>query len=125
LLIENYKKVQTIAKRVQEKLFELITPESTEIELCKLAQELLSNYGASSTWDYDVPALVLLGSRSCLSVSGRDYRPSVEKAGDTNLVTVDLSPSINNIWGDCARSFYIENGKCVSVPIAFNPLIDK
>lgn len=56
------------------------------------------------------PAFVLLGTRSCLSVSGRDYVPSDEAVGLINLVTADLSPAKNGFWGDCARSFFVEHG---------------
>ena len=59
---------------------------------------------------------MLLGSRSCLSVSGKEYVPSDEAVGDTNLVTVDLSPELNGCWGDCARSFAIEAGKFTTNP---------
>jgi Xaa-Pro aminopeptidase len=44
--------------------------------------------------------------------------PAQEYVGTTNLVTVDLSPSIDNVWGDCARTFVIENGKVVTHPKA-------
>ena len=63
-----------------------------------------------------MPTLVLLGSRSCLSVSGRDYLPHDEPVGDHNLVTVDLSPCEGIVWGDCARSFAVEGGQVVSHP---------
>jgi Xaa-Pro aminopeptidase len=50
-------------------------------------------------------------------VSGREYQPSEEVMGLTNLVTVDLSPSCSGVWGDCARSFFFEDGECVDVPM--------
>jgi len=59
---------------------------------------------------------VLLGSRSCLSISGKEYIPATEKVGETNVVTVDLSPLVGDIWGDCARSYFVEDGQCVSSP---------
>jgi hypothetical protein len=33
-------------------------------------------------------------------------------------VTIDLSPSLGGVWGDCARSFYVENGRSVAIPQA-------
>lgn len=78
---------------------------------------MLAAYGVTDTWYYECPALVLLGSRSCLSLSGKEYRPCEdEKVGLTNLVTVDLSPVHEGVWGDCARSFFVENGRCVQTP---------
>jgi hypothetical protein len=116
--IEKYSKVQCIAKRVLRDLETEITCDSTEESIASKAIELLAAYGVNNTWYHNVPAFVLLGSRSCLSVSGREYSPSQERVGTTNLVTVDLSPSIDNVWGDCARSFIIENGKVVNEPKA-------
>lgn len=78
---------------------------------------LLCEQGYPGTWYYNCPALVLLGTRSCLSVSGRHYVPSDEVVGRSNLVTVDLSPEKNGIWGDCARSFFVEHG-VVTEPVS-------
>jgi len=111
-----YKEVQGIAKRVHSVLGGYISPQSSEISIAKKATELLSDFGAPETWYHSVPAFVLLGSRSCLSISGRDYIPSNEEVGDFNLVTVDLSPKVGNVWGDCARSYAVENGSVVKEP---------
>ena len=36
--------------------------------------------------------------------------------GATNLVTIDLSPCKGSLWGDCARSFPVEDGRVVTTP---------
>lgn len=77
---------------------------------------MLRQLGITETWYYQCPALVLLGFRSALSVSGRVYRAADEPVGELNLVTVDLSPSKGNVWADCARSFPIEGGRFVEAP---------
>jgi hypothetical protein len=71
--------------------------------------------GKGGAGDDDCPAFVPLGSHSLISVSGRDYQPSKEKVGLNNLVTVDLSPRSGSDWVDCARSFYVEDGVCLTV----------
>jgi Xaa-Pro aminopeptidase len=114
--VEEHRKIQNIAKKVLAHLADIISPESTEKTIAEKAKQLLVESGVSDTWYHDVPALVLLGSRSCLSISGRDYLPATETAGQKNLVTVDLSPSLNGVWGDCARSFFIEKGMCALQP---------
>jgi len=58
----------------------------------------------------------LLGSRSCVSISGRDYSPGDESVGSFNLITIDLSPTHQKYWGDCARSLVVENGKVTDTP---------
>ena len=112
------KPVQAAAKEVLQRLVEYITPESTESSIASTATAMLAERGYSDTWYYDCPAFVLLGSRSKASLSGRVYEPSSEPVGLKNLVTVDLSPRSGDIWGDCARSFYIEEGVARLAPIS-------
>jgi Xaa-Pro aminopeptidase len=91
-----------------------IGAEDTEESIAARAQEGLLRHGIRETWYYDCPALVLLGSRSCASPPGRTYAPARERVGATNLVTIDLSPSCDGYWGDCARSFFVEDGRVTS-----------
>jgi Xaa-Pro aminopeptidase len=106
-----HRAIQNIARQVQDALAGLITPDDTEASIATKANQLMALHDIRTTWYYDCPAFVLLGSRSQLSISGRDYRPANERVGEFNLVTVDLSPSLDEIWGDCARSFCVENGR--------------
>ena len=108
--------VQQIAKRVLAELANSIGPSSTEQSIAAAAVARLSQYAVRQTWYHDCMALVLLGSRSCLSVSGRDDSPGVEPVGHTNLVTIDLSPLSDGHWGDCARSYVVEEGRVVGKP---------
>ena len=105
-----YKKIQLIAKNVLDEIKSFIKPENTEKEIVEQCKFLLKKNGIGETWYYDCPALVLLGSRSCLSISGKDYEPSFEKVGNENLITIDLSPLKDGVWGDCSRSFVVEDG---------------
>lgn len=114
--LEQYKKVQGIAKKVLASLKDLISEQDNEKTIAEKAKGLLCDFGAPDTWYHDVPAFVLLGSRSCLSISGCEYVPSLEKVGTTNLITVDLSPSIGDVWGDYARSLVVENGEITYEP---------
>lgn len=109
--------VQAAAKSVLAQLVNNIAPTSTEASIARTAADILTQLGYPDTWYYDCPAFVLLGSRSLASVSGRDYQPSEETVGLQNLVTVDLSPRSGTLWGDCARSFYVEDGICRTLPL--------
>jgi Xaa-Pro aminopeptidase len=102
--------VQSAAKAVLAELAAEIRPESTEASIAAAAQATLEARGYPRTWYHECPALVLLGSRSCLSISGKAYRPADEPVGEFNLITVDLSPCDGALWGDCARSFCVEDG---------------
>ncbi|MEW4452491.1 M24 family metallopeptidase [Bremerella sp. JC817] len=114
--VEEYQAIQAISKEVLAEIGASLVVSDTEATIARRAQQLLADRGITDTWYHDCPALVLAGTRSCLSLSGRDYVPADEPLGNFNLVTVDLSPCREGIWGDCARSFYVENGHSVSEP---------
>src|SRR3569833_2723477 len=117
-LINAHRKVQDAAKAVLRELADAIGPDDTERSIADRAVGALSARGIRETWYHDCPALVLLGARSCTSISGRDYRPGLERVGQTNLVTVDLCPSVEGRWGDCARSFAVVVGRVTFTPQA-------
>lgn len=106
-----FRSIQNIAREVLEEVPYYITSESTETSISEKCIDLLASKGVTETWYYNTIAFVLLGSRSTLSISGKDYTPSLEKVGSNNLITIDLSPIKSGIWGDCARSFVFHNGK--------------
>jgi len=109
-LIDEHREVQNAAKAVLTSLAATISEADTEESIAEFCIHALRDLGFPDTWYYACPAFVLSGARSCLSISGREYVPGREIIGQFNLVTVDLSPTRNGHWGDCARSFYIENG---------------
>lgn len=114
--MDQHRRLQDIARRVLQALGETISASDTEASIARRATAMMADLGVRETWYHDCPAFVLLGSRSCLSISGAAYVPAEEPAGQTNLVTVDLSPLHEGIWGDCARSFVVEGGRCVANP---------
>ena len=116
LQIAKHKEIQTAAKTVLARLESMITAEDTEQSIADKAYSMLCESGYADTWYHQCPALVLLGSRSCISISGSTYQAGTEPVGKANLITVDLSPSHNEFWGDCARSFPVENGKVTQTP---------
>ena len=113
---KKYCDVQAVAKNTLGQLGSTITASDTEASIAQRAVALLAEQGIFETWYYNCPAFVLLGSRSCTSMSGREYVPNIELVGQTNLVTVDLSPCLGEVWGDCARSFFVEGGRSVNEP---------
>src|SRR6185503_15887218 len=115
-LVTAHRNAQDAARAVLRELAENIGPQDTEQSISRRAASALHAHGIRETWYYDCPALVLLGSRSCASPSGRTYAPARERVGATNLVTIDLSPSCDGYWGDCARSFFVEDGRVSSAP---------
>src|SRR5687768_11981428 len=101
--------IQASAKRVLAALGQSVRAIDTERSIAERAVAMLVGENLPQTWYHQCPALVLLGSRSTASVSGRTYQPATEQVGQVNLVTIDLSPCIGDVWGDCTRSFPIES----------------
>lgn len=116
--LAEHRAVQEAARAVLAGLAETIRPADTERTIAARAVTELARRGVTDTWYHGCPALVLLGSRSCLSIPGRSYVPADEPAGEWNLITIDLSPSRHRIWGDCARSLFMEEGTCRAVPVS-------
>lgn len=116
LQIAKHREIQTAAKAVLARLASMITAEDTEQSIAEKAYAMLCESGYAETWYHQCPALVLLGSRSCVSISGSNYQPGTEAVGMANLITVDLSPTHQEFWGDCARSFPVENGRVTQTP---------
>ena len=77
-------------------------------------KELLENYllenGADSFWYWDVGAFIFAGDETALSVSGKDYKVADRVIQSNDIITIDLSPQRNSIWGDYARTLVFEDG---------------
>ena len=116
--IHVHRTVQLAAKSTLARLAAQISVADTEESIAAMAYRELCALGFPDTWYYNCPAFVLAGARSCQSISGRVYVPGVEPIGTLNLVTVDLSPVLKGHWGDCARSFYVEDGCVTTTPVA-------
>ena len=76
----------------------------------KLCEDYLLENGADSFWYWDVGAFVFAGDETALSVSGKDYQAADRIIQKDDIITIDLSPQRNNIWGDYARTLVFEDG---------------
>ncbi len=108
-----YAKVQDIAKQTIEFLKRNIKVGMSLTELRKLAEGRMIVLGADSFWYWDVGAFVFAGEETTLSVSGKNYITSERQIAENDIITIDLSPQVDDIWGDYARTIIIENGKVV------------
>lgn len=105
-----YAEVQKIAKQTIEFLKRNIKVGMSLAELRKLAEDKMFSLGADSFWYWDVGAFVFAGEETTLSVSGKNYVTSERAIAENDIITVDLSPQVFNIWGDYARTIIVENG---------------
>ena len=76
----------------------------------KLCEDYLLENGADSFWYWDVGAFIFSGDETALSVSGKEYQVADRIIQKNDIITIDLSPQRNSIWGDYARTLVFENG---------------
>lgn len=77
----------------------------------RICEAALLELGADSFWYWGIGAFVFAGEGTTQSISGRDYSTPAYVLGQDELITLDLSPQRNGVWGDFARTLVIENGK--------------
>lgn len=75
-----------------------------------LCEDYLLKNGADSFWYWNIGALVFAGDETTVSVSGKEYKVADRTIQENDIITIDLSPQKNNIWGDYARTLVFENG---------------
>lgn len=112
----SYRHVQSIAKQVLEEILPFIQPGVSERELVDRCDTMQRSWGVQRYWYQSLPALVLIGSRTMLTISDTPYAASDRVIQSEDLVTIDLNPEIASCWGDCARSYFIESGVARMVP---------
>ena len=105
-----YKQIQQIAKDTIKFAKKNIKPGMNLLELREMCEKKMLELGADSFWYWDIGAFVFAGDETTVSVSGKQYTASNRIIEENDIVTIDLSPQKNNIWGDYARTIIIENG---------------
>lgn len=114
--IEKYKQVQNVARATINHLRNFIQEGCTEADIAHEAEAHLLKNGADGFWYYNIGAIVLVGKRTVLSISGKKYTgPTEASVLAQDMVTVDLSPMTGGVWGDFARTFIIDGGKVVAL----------
>lgn len=107
----NYYEIQQIAKETINYIIDNIRSGMSVIQLKELAELYMKGKGIPSFWYYNVGAFIFAGEDTILSISGRNYYPSSRVIKNNDIVTVDLSPQFDHVWGDYSRTIIIENGK--------------
>ncbi len=106
--------VQLIAKLTMSFIMSQIRVGMSLRELRQIAESKMKELGATSFWYWDIGAFVFSGKDTAKSVSGKNYMTADRNIEENDIVTVDLSPQVGNIWGDYARTIIIENGVIVN-----------
>lgn len=109
----NNSEVQKIAKDTIDYIKTDISAGMKLAEIRQKCEEKMLASGADSFWYWDIGAFIFAGNETSVSVSGREYITSDRIIAPDDIITIDLSPQNNNIWGDYARTIILENGKVV------------
>ena len=110
---QSYSQIQQTAKQTIAYIKKIIKPGMKLFDIRKLCEEKLMELGADSFWYWDVGAFVFAGDETTVSVSGKQYVTSDKIIENNDIITIDLSPQVGNIWGDYARTIIVDNGKVV------------
>ena len=110
---QSYSQIQQTAKQTIAYIKKIIKPGMKLFDIRKLCEEKLMELGADSFWYWDVGAFVFAGDETTVSVSGKQYLTSDKIIENNDIITIDLSPQVGNIWGDYARTIIVENGEVV------------
>ena len=108
-----YKEVQFIAKQTMDFIRKAILPGMKLAQVRKLCEAKMLELGADSFWYWNIGAFLFSGDETTKSVSGKEYKTSYKHIEENDIVTIDLSPQCNHVWGDFARTIIIENGHVV------------
>jgi hypothetical protein len=111
--MKSYVQIQQVAKQTIDYIKNIIKPGMNLLEIRKLCEDKMLELGADSFWYWDVGAFVFAGDETTVSVSGKQYVTSDRIIDINDILTIDLSPQVGNIWGDYARTIILENGKVV------------
>ena len=110
---QSYSQIQQTAKQTIAYIKKIIKPGMKLFDIRKLCEEKLMELGADSFWYWDVGAFVFAGDETTVSVTGKQYVTSDKIIENNDIITIDLSPQVGNIWGDYARTIIVENGEVV------------
>ena len=120
--MEKNRIAQDIARETMHELHRFIKVGMSEKIIAEKCKQLMEEMGSNSWWYHGVPAMVLLGNRSTLSISGRQYQPLDDNlVAETDVVTIDMAPTVDGYWGDYARTIFIEGGVAADEDTPLHP----
>lgn len=109
----NHKEVQLIAKQTMSFIRKTIMPGMSLSQIRKLCEDKMLELGADSFWYWNIGAFIFSGEETTKSISGKVYQTSDTYINENDIITIDLSPQRNHIWGDYARTIIIEKGNVI------------
>jgi len=114
---------QEIGKRTLKELTSRIRVGMSEYDIFTLCTEIMEREKSEAWWYHNIPCSVAIGERTVLSQSGRNKVPSTTHTVQANdIITVDVAPTVDNVWGDYARTIIVQDGvACMELNDIINP----
>lgn len=117
-----HSEVQQVAKNTMQELRQAAKPGITESELVDIARKSMEGQGIKSYWYHGLPALLYAGHRTVLSLSASEYAPTDYALKENDMFTVDLSPEVDSVWSDYARTIVLQDGVAVETEAIRDPI---
>lgn len=109
-----YSDVQLIAKKTMNYIKSIIEVGISLPEIREKCEQKMIDLGADSFWYWDIGAFVFSNDQTTASISGKHYKTPDCIIKHNDIITIDLSPQHNKLWGDYARTIIIENGAVIN-----------
>lgn len=113
-ITKEYFAMQRLCRETIGYIRSVVCPGMDLRELKDLCEEYMLNHGADSFWWCGVGAFLFSGDETAVSVVPESgYIPSDKRIQENDIITIDLSPQKDGVWGDFARTLVLEDGKLV------------
>ena len=113
---EGIYEAQIIAKKCMEELSRYLKSGLSRDEIHDYCAEYMTSLGSQGWWIHNDPALVLFGPLTTYSArQPADEYFKGKVLSDNEIISVDVAPTVRGGWGDITRTFFLKDGKIVSV----------
>lgn len=111
-----HRNVQQIARTTMDLARQRVRAGQTLASVREFCEETMRSLGVDSFWYWDIGAFVFCGESTVESVSGREYRTPDRVIQLDDIITIDLSPQKDEVWGDFARTILVQDGRALLDP---------
>ena len=105
--------MQDLCRAAMEYAREIVKPGMNLRKFRAMCEQYLLDNGADSFWWDNIGAFIFSGDETAVSVLPDRYEASDKCIEDNDIITIDLSPQRNGVWGDYARTIILQDGKVV------------
>lgn len=111
---KEYMDMQDLGRDAVDYVRRIVKPGMNLRTLRTYCENYLLEHGADSFWWCNVGAFMFAGDETAVSVVPDVYEASDRLIEKNDIITIDVSPQKNGVWGDYARTIILEEGKVIS-----------